>query len=303
MLAKPETWRLGARTLLHLGDEILVEETSRLLVQRAVDCDNVALGQHLFKIIHSSTANLFLDLRLQRLVVKVEQLFAVEGLQSAKYTLTDAAHSNSTDNLALKIVLVLGNGSDVPVTAFDLFVCRNEVSDEKEDSHHDMLGHRHDIGSGNLCNSDPTVGLVCSIQINMVRTNTSSHCNLQVLGLCQALGGQIAGMEAVWSVSGSSSIGVDLRGGDDDFSINQFLIEFGALAFLVRGSHKSMPLILEPFSNTQLVLGSTQELGLFFGMLMALDSALALPTSKRSTRVSYIVEDEKNFSLSRRSSC
>lgn len=59
-------------TLLHLRDEILVEQTSCLLMQRAVDCDNITLTQHLLEILDAPAANLFLDLGLQRLVVEIE---------------------------------------------------------------------------------------------------------------------------------------------------------------------------------------------------------------------------------------
>ena len=37
----------GMHTLLHLGDQVFVEETLGFLVERAVDGDDVALGQHL----------------------------------------------------------------------------------------------------------------------------------------------------------------------------------------------------------------------------------------------------------------
>ena len=63
---------------------------------------------------------------------------------------------------------------------------------------------------------------------------------------------------------------VDLRSGNDDFGIDQLLIKGRVLTLLVGGGDKSVTLILEPFSNTQLVLGGAQELGLLFGVLVAL---------------------------------
>lgn len=45
-----------------------------------------------------------------------------------------------------------------------------------------------------------------------------------------------------------------VRGGDDDFGINELLVELRALALLVGGCDKSVSLVLEPFSDSQLVL-------------------------------------------------
>ncbi len=109
-------------------------------MQWAVDCDNVALTQHLLKILDSSAADLLFDLRLQRLVIEVEQLFAVERLQSSEHALTDTANSHCSNNLVLEIILVLGHSSYVPVSTLDLLVGGDEVSDEKEDGHNNVLG-------------------------------------------------------------------------------------------------------------------------------------------------------------------
>jgi hypothetical protein len=52
------------RTGLHLGDQFLVEKTSGLLVQGAVDGHNITLSQHLLQVRDTSAADLLLDLRL-----------------------------------------------------------------------------------------------------------------------------------------------------------------------------------------------------------------------------------------------
>lgn len=49
----------------------------------------------------------------------------------------------------------------------------------------------------------------------------------------------------------------DLRSGDDDFGINEFLVKLGVLALLVRGGDQSVTLILEPLSDAEFVLGGT----------------------------------------------
>lgn len=74
---------VGDLTLLHLGDQFLVEQTFGLLVQWAVDSNHITLRQHLLQVVHTSAANLLLNLRLKRLVIEVEELLAVECLESS----------------------------------------------------------------------------------------------------------------------------------------------------------------------------------------------------------------------------
>jgi hypothetical protein len=119
----------GIHTLLHLAENLLVEETSGLLVKGAVDGDNVTLAQELVKVLDSSAANLLLNLRLEGLVVEVKQFLAVERLETSEDTLSDTANSDGTDDLVLEIELVLGHSSDVPFTSLNLLVSGNEVAD------------------------------------------------------------------------------------------------------------------------------------------------------------------------------
>ena len=189
------------RALLHLGDELLVEQTAGLLVKRAVDGDNIALCEHLLEVLDAAAANLLLNLRAQGLVVEVEELLAVEGLETAEDTLTDAANSDGTDNLVLKIVLVLGNLGDVPVTTGNLLVGGDKVANEGEDGHDDVLSNRDNIRAGDLSDRDTAVGLVGSIEIDVIRANTSSDGKLQVLGLSEALCCKITGVKAVINLS------------------------------------------------------------------------------------------------------
>lgn len=61
-----------------------------------------------------------------------------------------------------------------------------------------------------------------------------------------------------------------LRGGDDDFSINKFLVEGGALTVLVRGGHQGVTLLLEPLAETKLIFGGSEQKGLLLGVDTAL---------------------------------
>jgi hypothetical protein len=130
------------------------------------------------------------------LVVEVQKLLAVERLEASQDTLSNTSYSDGTDNLALEIELVLGSGSDIPLTSLDLFVCGDEVADEDEDSHDDVLGDRDDVGAGDFSNGDAAIGRVRSVQVDVVGSNTSSDGKLQLLGLCETFSGEVAWVEA-----------------------------------------------------------------------------------------------------------
>lgn len=184
-------------TLLHLGDQVLVEEAAGLLVQRAVDGDNVTLCQHLLQVLNTPAANLLLLLGAQGLVIKVQELLAVECLESAQDTLADTANSDCADDLVLEVILVLGNSSDVPVTSGNLLVCGDEVADKDEDGHDDVLSDGDDIGASDLSDGDAAIGLVGCVKVDVVGTDTGCDGNLEVLCLCEALSSEVAGVEAV----------------------------------------------------------------------------------------------------------
>lgn len=130
------------------------------------------------------------------MVVEVQKLLAVERLETSQDTLSNTSYSDGTDNLALEIELVLGSGSDIPLTSLDLFVCGDEVADEDEDGHDDVLGDRDDVGAGNFSNGDAAIGRVRSVQVDVVGSNTSSDGKLQLLGLCETFGSEVTWVEA-----------------------------------------------------------------------------------------------------------
>lgn len=176
-------------TLLHLRDKILVKQSSGFLVKRAVDGYNITLAQHFLQRFHFSATNLLLLLRAQWLVIKVQQLLAVKGLKPPEHTLSNSSNGNSTNNLALKIVLVLGHLSDVPVSALDLLVGGDEVADQSEDSHDDVFSDGNDIGPCDFGDSDTAICLVGSVEVDVVGTDTSCHSKLEFLGFGEAFGG------------------------------------------------------------------------------------------------------------------
>lgn len=170
-------------------------------MERAVDGDNITLREHLLEGVDTAATNLLLLLSAEGLVVEVEELLAVEGLQAAEDTLTDTANGNGSDNLALEIELVLGGLGDVPVATGDLLTCGAKVADESEDGHDNVLGDRDDVGASDFGDGDTAVGLVGLVQVDVVRANTGSDGDLEVLALLQAVGGEVTGVEAGLFVS------------------------------------------------------------------------------------------------------
>ncbi|KAL2290575.1 hypothetical protein FJTKL_15622 [Diaporthe vaccinii] len=203
-LREPDVTTVAAELagLEGIGDVLLDDDSSTggaagLLVQWAVDGDNITLCQHLLEVLDATGANLLLLLRAQRLVIVVKQLLAVEGLEAAQDTLTDTANGDGTNDLALEIKLVLGSLGDIPVSTLNLLMGGHKVADEGQDGHDDMLGNGDDVGARDLGNSNATVGGVGSVQVNMVGADTSGDSELQVLRLSETLGGQVARVEAV----------------------------------------------------------------------------------------------------------
>jgi len=89
-------------------------------------------------------------------------------------------------------------------------VCGDEVADEGEDRHNDVFSNRDDVRTSNFCDGDTAVCLVSGIEVNVVRADSGGHGEFKLLGFCETLGGEVAGVEAV-DVSGRG--GRERRGG------------------------------------------------------------------------------------------
>jgi hypothetical protein len=159
-----------------------------------------------------------------------------------------------------------------------------------------MLGDGDNVGASDLGDGNTAVGLVGCVQIDMVRANAGGDGELQVLGLGQALGSQVAGVEAIElrqpfrsprlkphtlslalrktragsqpSPKHAQSVPY-LRCGNDNFGIDQLLVEGRVLALLIGSGDESVALVLEPFSDAELVLGRSQQRVDLFGVLAA----------------------------------
>ena len=176
-------------TLLHFRDQFLVEQAASLLVQRAVDGDYITLSQHLFQVIYASTSDFFLNLRLERLVVKVQQLFTIKGFESSQHALANTPDSDCAHDLVLEIVFVLRNGGDVPVSTCNLLMSWNKVADECEDGHKNMLCHGYNIGASDFGDRDAAVGFVPGIEVNVVGSNARSDGKFELLSFSESFSG------------------------------------------------------------------------------------------------------------------
>ena len=166
-------------------------------MKRAVNGNDIALRQHLAEVRDPPAPDLLLLVRRQGLVVVVQQLLAVKRLEPPQHPLADPAHADGTDDLVLEVVLVLGHGSHVPVAALDLLVGGDEVADEDQDGHDDVLGDRDDVGAGDLGDGDAAVGLVGVVEVDVVGADAGRDGQLEVLGTSETLSGQVARVEAI----------------------------------------------------------------------------------------------------------
>ena len=69
-----------------------------------------------------------------------------------------------------------------------------------------MFGDGDYIGSRNLCDSNTAIGLVCSIEIDVIGSDTGSDGELEVLGFGEAFGSEVARVEASMSQNKKSEI-------------------------------------------------------------------------------------------------
>lgn len=79
----------------------------------------------------------------------------------------------------------------------------------------------------------------------MVGSDAGGDGELELLSLCEALSGQVSGVEG---------------GGDDNFCVDELPVEGRVLALLVRGGYEGVALVFEPLADAKLVLGCAQEI-------------------------------------------
>lgn len=103
----------------------------------------------------------------------------------------------------------------------------DEVAHKDKNGHDDVFGYRDDVRAGHLGDCHASVGLVGCVEVDVVGSNTCCDGKLELFGF-----GESFCCEVSWVESGVSLVDVvvsieriDVRCGDDHFSIYQFLIE------------------------------------------------------------------------------
>lgn len=137
-------------------------------MQGTVDGNNVTLFYHILELFDTVTANFFRLLFTQRLVVEVEELLAVKRFKSAQDALTDTTNTNGTNDLVLEIILLLGDGSNIPVTSLHLLVGGNKVSNQYQDGHNNVLSNRDDITASDFGDRNTAISLVGKVKVDVV---------------------------------------------------------------------------------------------------------------------------------------
>lgn len=84
-----------------------------------------------------------------------------------------------------------------------------------------MLSDRDHVGTGNLGDGD--LALVGRVEVDVVRPDTGGNTKLELLGLGDEVGGEVAGVEG---------------GGDEDLCVGELLLEDRVLPLLVVGDDK-----------------------------------------------------------------
>lgn len=126
-------------------------------------------------------------------IVEPQKLLAVKALQSLQDPVPDSAAADGADHLAFEVESVASNLGNVPVIGDDLLVGGDLVSDQCQDGHDDMLGDTDDVGAGNF--GDGNLVLVGRIQIDMITANAGSDAKLELRGLLDQVGREIARVE------------------------------------------------------------------------------------------------------------
>lgn len=62
----------------------------------------------------------------------------------------------------------------------------------------------------------------------------------------------------------------NVRGGDDNFGVNELTLENGVLSLLVRGSNQGMAVVFKILPQAELILRCPEQARLVFGMLATL---------------------------------
>lgn len=58
-----------------------------------------------------------------------------------------------------------------------------------------MLRHRYNVGASHFSDGDTSIGLVCSIEVDVIRSNAGGDCELELLSFSEPFSGEVTWME------------------------------------------------------------------------------------------------------------
>ena len=154
----------------------------------------------------------------ERIVVVVQKLLGVKRLQTLQHTVPNAARAERANDLAFEVKRVARNVGHLPLAALDHLVRGQEVADEQEDVHDDVLRDGDDVRASHL--EDLNVALDGGVEVDVVGTDARGDTDLEVLRLGDELAGEVARVEGR---------------GDEDLGVLDVLLENTVRAFLVVG--------------------------------------------------------------------
>lgn len=235
---------------LERADVVLVDQVDGLLVQWAVDGNHITLAQKVLEVVDSAHAHLLGSFSRQLGVVIIEKLLGGKGNHSLQDSVSNTSGANGTDDLVLQVKGVSRNLRDLPVAADSLGVTDIVVAHQNQNRHYDVLGDGDYIGARNLGDGD--LVLVGGVEVDVVRSDTGSDTELEVLGAVQELLGSVSRVEGR---------------GDQNLGVLDVLLELRVGALLVRGDDELVTFTLGPIADANGILGGTEETGLFLSGL------------------------------------
>lgn len=93
-------------------------------------------------------------------------LLGAKGQQALQDTVPDAARTDGANDLTLEVKRVPGDVGDHPVTALNHLVGGDEVADEEENAHDDVLRDGGDVRAGDL--QDLDLALDGGVEVDVV---------------------------------------------------------------------------------------------------------------------------------------
>ena len=210
-------------------------------MERAIDRDDVADGDHVLDAVVPGDAELPLDLGREPVAVEIMQMH-VERLQAAQHRAADPPRGDGADVHALDVVGARDAIGDVPAALAHPIVRREVIAHEAEDHHHDMLGDADRVAVGHFGDGDAAVDR--GLQIDMVGADPGGQRELEILRLGDAFGGQIGRPEG-------------LR--DDHVGIDQLALELAVGAVLVGCDDERVARAFEIFAKPQLARHAAEQ--------------------------------------------